>query len=93
MFGAGARCRLKLMASRAHKSGPVVRVRTDRLGGWEVSVPGRRGLLRCENLNEAKRVAHQCAAQGNARELIVYDAYHRVLERERIEHQAKSRAA
>ncbi len=67
-----------------------MRVRIDRLGGWQVSMPADHGPLRCENLDEARRVARECVAGGRARELIVYDAYHRVLERELIDEQAEA---
>lgn len=88
-----ARCRLSSMGSVAHTSGRVVQVRISRLGGWQVSVPGDHGPLGCENLDEARRIAQQCVAHGHARELIVYDAYDRVLERKLIDESPEDRAA
>ena len=73
----------------AHTSAPVVRVRINRLGGWQASVPDDHGPLSCENLDEARRIAHECVAHGQALELIVYDAYDRVLERELIDERAE----
>jgi hypothetical protein len=77
------------MTSVTHTSAPVVRVRINKLGGWQVSVPDDHGPRSCENLDEARRLAHECAADGRARERIVYDPYHRVLERELIDERAE----
>lgn len=57
--------------------------------GWEITMPSRRERVACESvarerLEEARGVAYLCAVRSGACELIVRDAYHRVLERELI---------
>ena len=58
-----------------------VTVRVDRTGrgAWEVAMPDQRELVTCETLDDARRVAYLCAARRRPCELIVCDAYHRVL--------------
>ena len=51
-------------------------------GVWEVALPGRGSRLRCATLEEAMLVASQYASRRRPCELIVCDAYHRVLRRE-----------
>ena len=53
-------------------------------GDWEVVIPGRRGGLVCEMLDDARRIAYLSVAQAHDCELIVRDAYNRVLERDLI---------
>lgn len=62
----------------------TVRVDISVRGVWEValSAPGER--LTCETLEEANRVAYRCATDRRPSELIVCDAYHRVVHRELI---------
>jgi hypothetical protein len=47
---------------------------------WPIAV----NHLRLETLDDARRVAYLCAAHRSPCELIIQDAYHRVLERELI---------
>jgi len=54
-------------------------------GAWEVELPDRAEHVRCETLDDAKRIAYLCAACRHPCELIVRDAYHRVLHREFID--------
>jgi hypothetical protein len=61
----------------------TVRVEPDRRGVWKVELPDRRKPLSCATLDEACAVAHRCATGLNPCEIIVFDAYHRVLQRER----------
>ena len=63
----------------------TVRVDISMRGAWEVAVsdPGER--VRCETLEEASRVAYRCAADRRPSELIVCDAYHRVVHRELVD--------
>ena len=61
-----------------------VNVDHDRHGGWEVEFPDRSEQVVCETLEDAKRVAYLCAASRHPCELVVRDAYHRVLLREFI---------
>jgi hypothetical protein len=61
-------------------------VRVDRTGrgGWEVAMPDQRERVTCETLEDARRVAYLCAAHGRPCELIVCDAYDRILHHELI---------
>jgi hypothetical protein len=51
-------------------------------GGWEVALPDKRSRIVCRTLDEARQVGYRCAAGRPPCELVVHDAYHRVLERE-----------
>jgi len=53
-------------------------------GRWEVVLPGRRKGIICETLEDARRVAYLSVAHARRCEVIVRDAYHRVLDRESI---------
>ena len=63
----------------------TVRVDLNVRGGWEVALSDKRDRVKCETLEEASRVAFSCAAERQPCELIVCDAYHRVLHHELIE--------
>ena len=63
----------------------MVRVDRDWRGAWEVALPQPCERVRCETLGEARRVARLYAAQRCPCELIVRDAYHRVLQHELID--------
>jgi hypothetical protein len=63
----------------------TVRVELDRRGRWAIELPGRPDTVTCETLDEARRVAYLCAAHCHHCELVVCDAYHRVLHRELVE--------
>ena len=60
----------------------TVRVDISIRGAWEVALPDRGDRVRCETLEQASRVAYRCAAERPPCELIVCDAYHRVVQRE-----------
>jgi hypothetical protein len=62
----------------------TVRVHISVHGAWEIELPDRGDRVRCETLEEASRVAYRCAAERRPCELIVCDAYHRVVQRELI---------
>ena len=62
-----------------------VRVDLGPRGAWEVVLPERVDRLRCKTLEEASRIAHRLAAARRPCELIVHDAYHRVVEHELIQ--------
>jgi len=66
---------------RAPMSPVTVRVDRTRRGAWEVAMPDGRELVTCETLEDAERVAYLCAARRRPCELIVCDAYRRVLHR------------
>ncbi len=71
----------------------TVRVDIGVRGVWEVALsdPGER--VTCETLEEASRVAYRCAADRRPSELIVCDAYHRVVHRELIDGREGRRGA
>ena len=62
----------------------TVRVDISARGAWEVALSDRGDHVRCETLEEASRVAYGFAMDQRPCELIVCDAYHRVLQRELI---------
>lgn len=62
----------------------TVRVDITARGAWEVVLSDVGEHVTCETLEEASRVAHRYALDRRPCELIVCDAYHRVLERELI---------
>ena len=51
-------------------------------GAWNVASPDLPRPITCETLEDARTVAHLNAAHGRRCELVVHDAYHRVIERE-----------
>lgn len=63
-----------------------IQVHVDRgpRGTWEISLVGPKERVSCETLEDARRVAHVHAAHRRPCELIVRDAYHRVVEHEFI---------
>jgi hypothetical protein len=67
----------------------TVRVDLNRRGGWEVTLPSKRDGV---TLDEAQRVAYLCAAHRHPCELVVRDAYHRVLHREFIDGEDRAEA-
>lgn len=48
-------------------------------------LPDRRGRVSCETLEDARRIAYLTAARAQRCELIVRDAYNRIIEHELIE--------
>ena len=70
-----------------------VRVDLSPRGVWEVALPERVDRLRCKTIEEASRIAHGLAAARRPCELIVYDAYHRVVEHELIQLSAETLTA
>jgi hypothetical protein len=53
-------------------------------GNWEVFSPGVKGRISCETLEDAERIAYLSVAHSHDYELIVRDAYNRVLHHELI---------
>jgi len=81
----GCRTSSDAIAAGTPISPVTVRVALDRRGGWAIELPGRWNTVTCETLDEARRVAYLCAAHCHPCELVVCDAYHRVLHRELVE--------
>ena len=63
----------------------TVRVDFSVRGAWEVALSDLGERVTCETLEEASRVAYRCAADRRPSELIVCDAYHRVVHHELID--------
>ena len=61
----------------------TVRLDLNGHGAWEIALP-EQDRVTCDTLDDARRVAHMCAEDRRPCELIVRDAYHRVLQRELI---------
>ncbi len=61
-------------------------VRVDRRvrGGWEIEFADEPEHVVCRTLADAKRVAHMYASHGSPCEMIVHDAYHRVISRQML---------
>jgi hypothetical protein len=51
---------------------------------WEIEIPGRDAHVTCKTLDDARRVAHLFVTHRHPCELIVYDAYDRVIQHEHI---------
>ena len=62
----------------------TVRVDLNVRGRWEVALSDQGERVGCDTLEEASRVAYRCAAERQPCELIVCDAYHRVLHHELV---------
>ena len=58
---------------------PTVRVDLNTHGEWEIELSDQSEPVTCETLEDAQRVAYLCAADMSPCELIVCDAYHRVV--------------
>ncbi|HUA02578.1 MAG TPA: hypothetical protein VMB27_01670 [Solirubrobacteraceae bacterium] len=64
----------------------VVLVDRDWHGDWEVSLPDGRRCATCETLDVARRVAYRQAVRILPCELVIRDAYHRVVDHEIVDH-------
>jgi hypothetical protein len=67
------------------EAGQTVCVDRDWRGLWEVSLPGGCISVPCETLDDARRLAYVHAVRSRPCELVVRDAYHRVIDHEIIE--------
>ena len=65
-------------------TGQTVHVDLNGRGVWEVALPDQPDRVSCGTLEEASRLAHRCAAERRPCELVVRDAYHRVLDCEQV---------
>jgi hypothetical protein len=64
----------------------AIRVTPNQRGAWEVALPDQPEPISCQTLADARRVATMSAALGPDCELIVQDAYHRVVRSEKLTH-------
>ncbi len=58
---------------------PTVQVGRDAGGAWKVLLPDGTPSATCETLSAARRVARRWAQDNPPSELIIHDAYHRVV--------------
>jgi hypothetical protein len=65
----------------------TVSVDPDGRGAWEVNVRDERSHVACPTLEDARQVAYRSASGRRPCELIVRDAYHRVIQRTVIDDQ------
>ena len=64
---------------------PTIRIDTDGHWRWDVALPDPAGHLTCDTIEDARRLAYRRAAERTRPcELLVRDAYHRVISRELI---------
>jgi hypothetical protein len=63
----------------------TIRVDLNRHGAWEITLPVKLDPINCESLYEARRAAYRFAAHWHPCEVVMYDAYHRVVHRKRID--------
>lgn len=63
----------------------TVSIDPDGRGSWEVALRKDGRHIACKTLDDAKRVAYLSATRARPCELIVHDAYHRVIERDLID--------
>jgi hypothetical protein len=63
----------------------AVFVQPDGRGAWEVALPDHRRHVACATLDDAMQMAHGSIAGRRRCELVVRDAYHRVVRRELID--------
>jgi hypothetical protein len=63
----------------------TVQVCADHRGGWEVELPDRDTHVSCATLDEARTLAFRYATQMPPCDLVVRDAYDRVLQHQLIE--------
>jgi hypothetical protein len=74
-------------ATAAITSGDPVTISVQRneCGSWEVELPADHARVTCETLDEIRRVAYLRAAHTRSCELVIQDAYQRVIGREAID--------
>lgn len=68
----------------------IVWVDRDWRGDWQVLLPDGRTCVSCETLDDARRLAYLHAARMLPCELVIRDAYHRVVDHEVIDRAAMS---
>jgi len=62
----------------------TVNVEPGRRGDWQVVVPGEAAPVSCQTLDDAQWVAYLLAADRQPCQVVIRDAYHRVLGRDLI---------
>jgi len=64
---------------------PEVRVDRGHSGGWEVLLPDGGIYVVCDTLGDARRHARSAAGRRHPCEIVIRDAYHRVIERQSVD--------
>lgn len=62
----------------------MIRIDADGRGRWDVSLPEPGAHMMCETIEDARRAARRRAVERRPCELVVRDAYHRVVYSELI---------
>jgi hypothetical protein len=73
------------LAELSQLSARTVRVDLNRHGAWEITLPVQLDPINCESLYEARRAAYRFAAHWHPCEVVMCDAYHRVVHRQFID--------
>jgi hypothetical protein len=73
------------IAERLSQSPRTVRVDLNGHGAWEITLPAQLDPINCESLYEARRAAYRFAAHWHPCEVVMCDAYHRVMHRQLID--------
>jgi hypothetical protein len=63
----------------------TVNIDSNGRGTSDVVLPGQHGDVKCETFDDARQVAYVCAAHPHLCEVVVRDAYHRLLLREFVD--------
>ncbi len=63
----------------------TIRVDLNRHGAWEITLPVGLDPIKCKSFNEAKAAAYRSAARWHPCEVVMCDAYHRVVHRNVID--------
>ncbi len=63
----------------------AVRVDLNRHGSWDITLPVQLDPINCRSLYEARRVAYRLAAGWRPCEVVICDAYRRVVHRQLID--------
>ena len=75
------------------KASSLVSVDPDGRGAWQVVLADTDDHIVCTTLAEARQIAYRTAARRRPCELIVHDAYHRVIQSEIVDAAQAARRA
>ena len=65
-------------------SATLIQIQRRRGNEWEVSIPSRHHRVICNSFQEAAKRGYQLAASEAECDVVLHDAYHRVVRRERV---------
>ncbi len=63
----------------------TIRADLNRHGAWEITLPVQLDPINCKSLDEARHAACRFAAHWHPCEVVMFDAYHRVVHRKLID--------